>query len=42
MVSWDTDTTFERLKKEFDIREIGNHWCYIHPRREGGEVGRGS
>ena len=32
MVTWDTDETFKRLENEFDTSEIGNHWCYVHPR----------
>ncbi len=34
MVTWTDDAAFSRLKNEFDLSEIGNHWCYVHPRDE--------
>jgi hypothetical protein len=34
MVTWDTEETFDRLSAEFDTSEVGNHWCYVHPRQE--------
>jgi hypothetical protein len=31
-VSWPDDATFERLRSEFDVSDIGDQWCYVHPR----------
>ena len=33
MVAWDTDETFRRIASDFDISEVGNHWCYVHRRK---------
>ena len=33
MCSW-SDVAFERLKGEFDITELGDHFGYVHPRQK--------
>ncbi len=29
-VTW-TDDAFARLCVEFDVSDVGNHWCNVHP-----------
>jgi hypothetical protein len=32
MVSWSRDEIFERLASEFDVSEVGDHHCHLHPK----------
>jgi tRNA(Phe) wybutosine-synthesizing methylase Tyw3 len=32
MATW-TDEAFERIKKEFDVTILGDHWGYLHPKQ---------
>lgn len=32
MATWPDNKTFERLKSEFDVTELGIGWGYLHPR----------
>ncbi len=36
MVTWDRPEAFDRLKSEFDMSNISEGWCYVHPSNSDG------
>ncbi len=33
LVAWSTPEAFERLRHEFDMSDMHEAWCYVHPRQ---------
>lgn len=34
MVHWSSEEAFARIKAEFDLSEVHEAWCHVHPREE--------